>query len=302
MKKILIVGDSNALGEWGTIIPGPACAKPKHPELFQPWNKDKYLEGSAPKPFQVVWPGFGYNLDQMGHATANYAFGGSGNFEAIFKVEEALGLAPCFTSPVFYKPDLIIWMLTEPCRDLKRSFWPDEAGLYDLQKYYDQSEDKIKNANSIKEISDELLTIALDGAQAIYEQTGIPWLVIEGWGKLPKDISKYTFIKYVHREWMDKIIGRPVPLISSWGTAENVRRRRPDLTENAAESLRMFARQKPELNIPNLPEGEDTEFKTIVDEYEKVIKIMTDSDRFPDNCHVDRLIQEELANEIAPHV
>ena len=302
MKKILIVGDSNALGEWGTIIPGPACANPKHPELFQPWNKDKYLEGSAPKPFQVVWPGFGYNLDQMGHATANYAFGGSGNFEAIFKVEEALGLAPCFTSPVFYKPNLIIWMLTEPCRDLKRSLWPDEAGLYDLLEYYDQSEDKIKNANSIKEISDELLTIALDGAQAIYEQTGIPWLVIEGWGKLPKDISKYTFIKYVHREWMDKIIGRPVPLISSWGTAENVRRRRPDLTENAAESLRMFARQKPELNIPHIPEGEDTEFKTIVDEYEKVIKIMTDSDRFPDNCHVDRLIQEELANEIAPHV
>jgi len=101
---------------------------------------------------------------------------------------------------------------------------------------------------------------------------------------------------------MDKILGRPVPLISSWGTAENVRRRRPDLTENAAESLRMFARQKPELNIPVIPEGEDTEFKTIVDEYEKVIEIMTNSDMFPDNCHVDRTIQEELANEIAPHV
>ena len=171
-----------------------------------------------------------------------------------------------------------------------------------MQKYYDKSEDKIRNANSIKDINDELLTIALDGAQAIYEQTGIPWLVIEGWGKLPKDISKYTFIKYVHREWMDKILGRPVPLISSWGTAENVRRRRPDLTENAAESLRMFARQKPELNIPVIPEGEDTEFKTIVDEYEKVIEIMTNSDMFPDNCHVDRTIQEELANEIAPHV
>ena len=303
MKKILIVGDSNALGEWGTIIPGPACANPKHPELFEPWNKDKYLEGSAPKPFQVVWPGFGYNFDLMGHATANYAFGGSGNFEAIFKVEEALGLAPCFTSPVFYKPNLIIWMLTEPCRDLKRSLWPDEAGLYDLQKYYDASDAKVKNATSIKEISDELLTIALDGAQAIYEQTGIPWLVIEGWGKLPKDISKYTFIKYVHRDWMDKILGRPVPLISSWGTAENVRRRRPDLTENAAESLRMFARQRPELGIPALPEGsEETEFKRIVDEYEDVINIMTKSDRFPDNCHADRTIQEELANEIAPHV
>ena len=60
MSKILIAGDSNALGEWGTIVPGPACANPNHPEVFRPWNKEKYLEGDHAKPFQVVWPGFGY--------------------------------------------------------------------------------------------------------------------------------------------------------------------------------------------------------------------------------------------------
>ena len=44
MKKILIVGDSNTLGEWGTIIPGPSCANPKHPELYlDPTIKTQYL-------------------------------------------------------------------------------------------------------------------------------------------------------------------------------------------------------------------------------------------------------------------
>lgn len=302
MSKVLIVGDSNALGEWGTIIPGPGVANNNDPEVFRPWNKEKYLEGDFPKPFQVVWPGFGYHLDKAGHCTVNYAFGGAGNFEAIFKVEEALGLAPCFTSPVFYNPDLIIWMLTEPCRDLKRSLWPDEAGLYDLEKYYKQSEPFVAGAKTIKEINDSLLKVALDGAQKIYKETHIPWLVIEGWGKLPEDISQYSFIKYAHRNWMDKIIGRPVPLISSWGTAENVRRRRPDLTESAADSLRMFKRQRPDLDIPDIPEGPDSEFKKIVEDYEAVIDIMNKSEKFPDNCHADRHIQKELAEELEIYV
>ena len=55
MKKILIVGDSNALGEWGTIIPGPACANPKHPELFQPWNKDRSEERRVGKECRSRW-------------------------------------------------------------------------------------------------------------------------------------------------------------------------------------------------------------------------------------------------------
>ena len=66
--------------------------------------------------FNVVWPGFGYYLDQKGHATVNYSIGGGNNTEALFKVEEALGLAPPFTSPVFYNPDVIAWVVTEPIR------------------------------------------------------------------------------------------------------------------------------------------------------------------------------------------
>jgi len=174
--------------------------------------------------------------------------------------------------------------------------------LYDLEKYHKQSDPLVAEAKSIKEINDGLLKIALDGAQKIYEETNIPWLVIEGWGKLPEDISQYTFIKHVHRGWMDSIIERPVPLISSWGTAENVRRRRPDLTENAADALRMFARQRPELNIPDIPEGIETEFRSIVEDYEVVIDLMNKSDKFPDNCHVDRHIQKQLAEDIAKYV
>jgi hypothetical protein len=298
MKKILIVGDSNTLGEWGTIIPGPSCANPKHPELFRPYNKEQYLYGDHPKGFQVVWPGFGYNLDLMGHATANYGIGGGSNFEALFKVEEALGLAPCFTSPAFYNPDVIVWVVTEPCRDLGDAKWPPEAGLYDLEKYYKQRDNTINDAKSIKELNDMLLKIAMDGAQRIYNETNIPWIIIEGWSKV--DIKNYTFAKHVVKDWMATLLGHDIPLLSSWPTVNHLRRRRPDLTENAGDSLRLFARQKPELNIPKLPEGnqEDTEFKLIVDDYEEVIKTMQQHDKFPDNCHPDRTVHAELAEHL----
>ena len=42
MKKILIVGDSNGLGEWGTVKPGPKVANGN--TIFRPYNQDKYLE------------------------------------------------------------------------------------------------------------------------------------------------------------------------------------------------------------------------------------------------------------------
>ena len=57
---------------------------------------------------------------------------------ALFKTEEALGLAPPFTSPVFYNPDVIVWVVTEPIRDLQPPRWPPEAGLKDLEKYFVQ--------------------------------------------------------------------------------------------------------------------------------------------------------------------
>ena len=83
MKKILIVGDSNGLGEWGTVKPGPKVANGN--TIFRPYNQDKYLDLKYPKPFQLVWPGFGYYLETLfGHAVANHCFGGAGNFEAIF--------------------------------------------------------------------------------------------------------------------------------------------------------------------------------------------------------------------------
>ena len=109
MSKILIVGDSNGLGEWGTVAPGPAVANGS--ELFRPYNHEWYLLEPHAKPFNVVWPGFGYYLDLKGHATVNYSIGGGCNTEALFKTEEALGLAPPFTSPVFYNPDVIVLSL-----------------------------------------------------------------------------------------------------------------------------------------------------------------------------------------------
>ena len=46
----------------------------------------------------------------------------------------------------------------------------------------------------------------------------------------------------------------------------------------------------------------DSEFKKIVEDYEAVIDIMNKSEKFPDNCHADRHIQKELAEELEVYV
>ena len=291
-KKVLICGDSNSLGEWGTVVPGPACANNDDPEIFRPYNKEQYTHEPHAKPFNVVWPGFGYYLDLKGHCTVNYSIGGGTNTEAIFKVEEALGLAPPFTSPVFYNPDVIIFMLTEPVRDLGPPRWPAEAGLKDLEKYYVQRDEAVQQATGIKDLNDRLLKIVFDGAQKIYDETKIPWIIIEGWGKCP-DVSNYTFIKHIHKDWMSKLLGHDIPLMSSWPTINLLRRARPDLADSSATKFL----QK------NLPiDVKETEFKKIVDEYEKTIETMQAHKDFPDNCHPNRHIHKLLAEEIERYV
>lgn len=99
---------------------------------------------------------------------------------------------------------------------------------------------------------------------------------------------------------MSTLLGHDIPLLSSWPTVNHLRRRRPDLTEDAGDSLRLFAREKPELGIPKIPEGEKTEFTSIVDDYEKTIKTMQQHDKFPDNCHPDRTVHAELAEYLEP--
>ena len=284
MSKILIVGDSNGLGEWGTVAPGPAVANGS--ELFRPYNHEWYLLEPHAKPFNVVWPGFGYYLDLKGHATVNYSIGGGCNTEALFKTEEALGLAPPFTSPVFYNPDVIVWVVTEPIRDLQPPRWPAEAGLKDLEKYFVQRDLCVKEATSIADLNSRLVTMCLDNAQKIYNETKVPWIIVEGWGKLPQDLSKYNFIKYVHRNWMDKVLCHEIPLMSSWPTINLLRRARTDLADASA-----IIKSAPESN-----------FKKIVDAYEDTIKTMEKSDKFPDNCHPDRTVHEQLANELEPYV
>tara|TARA_X000000368_G_C22971032_1_gene685470 strand:+ start:260 stop:1114 length:855 start_codon:yes stop_codon:yes gene_type:complete len=284
VSKILIVGDSNGLGEWGTVVPGPGVANGS--ELFRPYNDEWYLQEPHAKPFNVIWPGFGYYLDLKGHATVNYSIGGGNNTEALFKVEEALGLAPPFTSPVFYNPDVIAWVVTEPIRDLQPPRWPPEAGLKDLEKYFVQRDKIVEEATSIADMNSRLIKMCLDNAQKIYNETKIPWIIIEGWGKLPQDLSQYNFIKHVHRNWMDKILGHEIPAMSSWPTINLLRRARTDLADASAI-------------IKTAPESE---FKRIVDSYEDTIKTMETSDTFPDNCHPNRKVHEQLATELEPYV
>jgi len=283
MKRILVVGDSNGLGEWGLIIPGPGVANNNNNTIFRPFNQDKYLKGDSPKPFQLVWPGFGYYLETLfGHAVANHSFGGAGNFEAILKTEEALGLAPPFTSPVFYNPDVIIWMLTEPTRNYTRIQEKRDkalqAGLIDLEKHYQASyEAGVDDTKTISELDRTLMQVAFESAQRVYDETQIPWIIIEGWGRTWGMEKDYPFIKYVHKDWLKKILGRDIPLITSWEGLNNIQALRPDLAQTE-------------------------EFKKIVNDYEELINYMKESDDFPDHAHPGRILHEQLAKELEPYV
>jgi hypothetical protein len=283
MKRILVVGDSNGLGEWGLIIPGPGVANNNNNTIFRPFNQDKYLKGDSPKPFQLVWPGFGYYLETLfGHAVANHSFGGAGNFEAILKTEEALGLAPPFTSPVFYNPDVIIWMLTEPTRNYTRIQEKRDkalqAGLIDLEKHYQASyEAGVDDTKTISELDRTLMQVAFESAQRVYDETQIPWIIIEGWGRTWGMEKDYSFIKYVHKDWLKKILGRDIPLITSWEGLNNIQALRPDLAQTE-------------------------EFKKIVNDYEELINYMKESDDFPDHAHPGRILHEQLAKELEPYV
>ena len=155
-----------------------------------------------------------------------------------------------------------------------------------------QSDEAVKHATSIKDLNDRLLKIIFDGAQKIYDETNIPWIIIEGWGKCPA-IDNYTFIKYIHKDWMSKLLGHEIPLMSSWPTVNLLRRARPDLADASATKFL----QK------HLPiEQKETEFKKIVDDYERTINTMQEHKQFPDNCHPDRFIHQQLAKELEPYV
>ena len=281
MKKILIVGDSNGLGEWGTVKSGPEVANGN--TIFRPYNQDKYLDLKYPKPFQLVWPGFGYYLETLfGHAVANHCFGGAGNFEAIFKSEESLGLAPPFTSSVFYNPDLIIWVLTEPLRNytrvIKERVYASKAGLCDLEKHFEASyKEGIDTVSTVAGLHRIMMKVAFDGAQRVFNETKIPWLLIEGWGSTLGLEKDYTFIKHIHKDWMKKIIGKEIPLITSWESINNITALRPDLAETE-------------------------EFKNQINAYEELLDYMKESDDFPDHAHPSRELHKQLAEEIAPYV
>ena len=116
-----------------------------------------------------------------------------------------------------------------------------------------------------------------DGAQDIYNELKIPFIIIEGWGETYGLEKDYTFIKHIHKGWLQKILGKQIPLLTSWSAINNLKQSRHDLAETE-------------------------EFKTEVNRYEDVIDYMKQSDDFPDNGHPGRELHKKLADELEPYV
>jgi hypothetical protein len=167
-------------------------------------------------------------------------------------------------------------MLTEPCRNYKKDTTSDDAGLWDLDKHYLKLNETNK-CKSIAELNRVLMKIAFDAAQEIYNELKIPFILIEGWGETYGLESNYTFIKHIHKGWLQKILGKQIPLLTSWGSINAIKELRSDLADT-------------------------DEFKKEVNKYEEVINYMALSDDFPDNGHPGRILHKKLAEEIEPYV
>ena len=87
----------------------------------------------------------------------------------------------------------------------------------------------------------------------------------------------YTFIKHIHKGWLQKILGKQIPLLTSWNSINSLKQLRPDLADT-------------------------DEFKEEVNKYEDVINYMVLSDDFPDHGHPGRKLHKKLAEEIEPYV
>ena len=181
-----------------------------------------------------------------------------------------------------YNPDLIIWVLTEPLRNytrvIKERVYASKAGLCDLEKHFEASyKEDIDTVSTVAGLHRIMMKVAFDGAQRVFNETKIPWLLIEVWASTLGLEKDYTFIKHIHKDWMKKIIDKEIPLITSWESINNITALRPDLAETE-------------------------EFKNQINAYEELLDYMKESDDFPDHAHPSRELHKQLAEEIAPYV
>jgi hypothetical protein len=208
MRNITLLGDSNFVGEWNRL---PKADEYKIPQ-YGPGVAEltKYLgKFNLPYNYGVSHPGISYFLEKRGYRVSNLALGGDSNLLQLVALFESLGMSPQPRSSRTPFPDVIVWCITEPFRDLYEYNGPEYC-----MKFQQYIKNTINLTEQVDIVNREILKISFDFAEAIHKLTKIPFLIVEGQSTTLELDNQYTFIKGKISKWIPGILGLKKPPIA----------------------------------------------------------------------------------------
>lgn len=263
MKKITIIGDSNACGEWfseSKDIDGNIIRKETFRNLIYRYDST------------IVETELGLDtyLDEMGYSCFNVALGGNSNISTLIDLEYSLLLRLPRIKPRFLYPNYIIWMITEPLREFRYL----ETGYGDRDSTYHNEIVKIfKTSKSMTDLNEKWLDLSFKIAENIYQKTKIPFILVEGLSGTYDLEKKYNFSIKVFKNWLSNIAGVNAPITS---------------TNQVFEMISTFLLKNERLN----------ELEDIINRYDSWSSLMMHHNDFPDNCHPSHEFHKELSQKI----
>lgn len=206
MKKITIIGDSYGCGEW-------MSKSAPYANRNQFYFRD--IIAGAAQDYVETHPGLEYFLGVDGHACLNISSGGSSNIHNLKKLSSSLMIDhPRHEECRFLNPDYIIWFFTEPLRDL--SMYTDGKRHHNLNEELPVIRERLDKCNyNLNKLNDELIRMSFEMAQKIYDNVGVPFILVESLGNTKKYEEDYTFCKHKIDNWVGKMVNYEVPTLVS---------------------------------------------------------------------------------------
>lgn len=206
MKRITIIGDSNGSGEW--MLNPLNNNEPQTEDFFfrNPifGHKHRLIE---------THPGLEFYLTEYGHTCYNMSLGGNSNLQMLIDLQYSLSLRQPRHRARFMFPDYIIWILTEPLRDMNTV--NIQEFLSNSPTYCEKVLSLMKNINDIKELNLAILDFSFEIAESIYQHTKIPWIIVEGLSLTYDLEKKYNFCQAKIENWIGNAAGIVPPITAT---------------------------------------------------------------------------------------
>ena len=221
-----------------------------------------YLPNPTDQSTQVLVPdtGLDYYLRRLGHSVTNWSVGGDCNFGQLRHAYWTLKENSDF--------DYIIWFHTDPVRDAVEHVLHDPIdGPIQFPEF-----SKITDFELAMQYINKRNYLYAENT--IYEEFNIPFIVIAGVGRLEECIDQFDFAHYKIYCWAQELLNLDSPLprhLLRWWRSQ-------DLFEN-------FKYDKQQVI-------------DLIDADIRYMRLLRESDLFPDNAHVCRQEYKKLADRI----